>query len=98
MKALETTEHGREHALEWRGVVADIHEDEAFPFGERGGVQRIVAFIEAVDVLHVRSADEAAVGRVGPGVIGALDRLGELARSDVADLRSAVPADVEERS
>ncbi len=54
--------------------------------------------VEPVDLVHVWRADEPPVGGVGPRVIRALNRLGELARSFTADPGAAMPADVEERA
>ncbi len=75
----EPMHHRREILVEGLGVVADVHEKKALAFGDRGGVQRKVAFVEPVDLMHVWRADEAPVGGVCPRVIRALNRLGELA-------------------
>ena len=60
-------------------------------------MQRIVLFVEALDLVHVRRTDEAAVERVGPRVVRALDRLGQFARDIFAQAGAAMTADVEER-
>ena len=59
-------------------------------------MEGIVPLVEPGHVLHVRRADQPAVGGVGPCVIGALDRLGEPTRRVLTDTRAAMPADVEE--
>ena len=56
-------------------VARQIDEQESFPCRERDRVQRIIPLVEARDLVHVGRADQRPVERVGPGVIGALDRL-----------------------
>src|SRR5439155_22683762 len=63
---------------------------------ERDRVQRIVPLVEARDLVHMRRADQRAVERVGPGVVGALYRFGQAAALAVAQPGAAVAAHVVE--
>ncbi len=77
-------------------LARQIHEQKPFPLGNRGLMQRIVGLFEAGHLAHVGRADEPAIGGVGPGVVLALNRLGEVARLLGAEPGPAMPADVEE--
>ena len=96
--ALEPVEHRSKPLVEGLGFVGDTHEDEPFPFRQRGSVERIVALIECLDLLHVRRADQTSVNRVGPRVVWTLDRLREASGPVTANPRTAMAADVEERA
>src|SRR5256885_14510820 len=78
-------------------LAGEVQEQEPFPRGDGHGVERVVALVEALYVAHVRRADQGAVERVGPGVIGALDRLGEAPPRLLAQPGAPVAADVVER-
>src|SRR5262245_54841702 len=92
----------REAADEWRprnfqgrGLLVDVDEQESFPLGYRGGVQRIIELAEAGDLLHVGRGKQAAIDGVRPSIIGALDRLAEMAGRFTAEAGAAMSADVE---
>jgi len=57
-------------------------------------MQRIRLLVEPFDLVHVRRTDQAAIERVGPGVIRALNRLGEAALRRFAQPGAAMAADV----
>src|SRR5262249_16549398 len=54
------------------------------------------SLVEPVHFVHVRSADESSVQRVGPGVVGALDGFVQPAKSLLQHTCAAVTADVVE--
>src|SRR3712207_6262494 len=56
----------------------------------------MLGFLESRHAVHVRSAEQASIERVRPGVIGALDRR-RMPALLFAHPRSAMPADVDER-
>ncbi len=64
----------REHFFQWRRRVRQIDEDEPLPRRQVYGVQRIIGFFKAGHIVHVRCTDESTVERVGPRVIGTLNR------------------------
>src|SRR5216117_629818 len=61
-------------------------------------MQRVVSLVEARHLVHVGRADQLPVDRVGPCVVGALDRLGEAAARLLAQSGAAVAAHVVERA
>src|SRR5437762_13081150 len=77
VEAAEAAEERRERTLERLRRARQIDEHKPFPFGERDALEWIVPFVEARHFVHVRGADQRAVERVRPGVVGALDRLGQ---------------------
>ena len=85
-----------ERARERLGVARQIDEQESLPRRERDGVQRIVPLVEARHLAHVRRADQRAVERVRPGVVGTLDRFGQAAARAVAQPGAAVTAHIVE--
>src|SRR2546425_8298054 len=97
IEAAEPFEHGCEGPFERLRLAGEVQEQEPFPRGDGHGVERVVALVEALYVAHVRRADQGAVERVGPGVIGALDRLGEAPPRLLAQPGAPVAADVVER-
>src|SRR5207248_5641231 len=90
--ALDRGERARERL--W--VARQIDEQESLPRRERDGVQRIVPLVEARHLAHVRRADQRAVERVRPGVVGTLDRFGQAAARAVAQPGAAVSAHIVE--
>ena len=76
---ISCNDHRREGVLERHGLGSQVDEDEALPLGDPGLVERIARLVEAFHLLHVGRADQPAVGGPGPGMIGTLDRLGEVA-------------------
>lgn len=56
-------------------------------------VQRVI-FAAKIGFLHVGSADERTVERIGPAVVGTLDASGKSAFGDFAKARAAVAADI----
>src|SRR5947208_15667794 len=61
-------------------------------------MERVRALVEPLDLTHVGCADELPVDRVGPGVVGALDRFREPAARLLAQPRAAVAAHVVKRA
>ena len=57
-------------------------------------MERIALLVEPFDFVHMRRADQAAIERVGPGVIGALNRFGQPARGRFAQPGTAVATHV----
>src|SRR5438105_8229525 len=57
-------------------------------------MQRVCLLVESFDFMHVRRADQAAIQRVGPRVIGALDRFRQPAPRGFAESRAAMAADI----
>ena len=71
-------------------------EHVAVPDVDVDGAERDVVLAESRRAVHVRRRDEAAVEAVGPGVIRALDALGEVALRLGAQPGAAMPAHVVE--
>ena len=92
----QATDHRGPHVRERLRRACHVDEQEPFPFLDRGGMERIVRFVEALGLLHVRRSEQASIGGVRPGVIGALDGLAELPRVFAAEPRAAMAAHVEE--
>ena len=63
----------------------------------RHGVQRVVGGRE-VRLIHMRRAQQRAVERVGPTMIGTTDASGECAFGSGAHACAPMPADIEERA
>src|SRR2546423_2783409 len=57
-------------------------------------MQRVCLLVESFDFMHVRRADQAAIQRVGPRVIGALNRFRQPASRGFAEPRAAMAADI----
>ena len=77
------------------GIVGQVDEEEPLPAAPpRTAMQRIVGLVEALDVAVDGRADQPAIERVGPGMIGTLNRLGELPGVLLAEPGTAVAADV----
>ena len=81
---------GRPELVEGRKV----DEDVAVPRFARNASKRKVCAIEALDLVHLRRRQQAAVEAVGPRVIRALDAAGKRAGRLGAEPRAAMPADV----
>src|SRR2546430_2295986 len=90
----EPADERRERLGERLGVRREVDHEEPLPLGERRGAERVVLLVEAFHLAHVGGADELAVEGVGPGVVGALDRLGQAAAPLLAQPRPPVAADV----
>ena len=88
------TNPSRSTPTEGLGVLRQVDEEEALPGRHRHRVERPVGLIEVLDVGRGGRPDEPAVERVGPGVVGALDRLGEAAGVLLAEPGASVAADV----
>ncbi len=86
---------GRHHLGDARPAAFEADEEEAAPILEFDRDQTELGGIEAGIILALRHPDEAAVGGIGPGVIGAGQPLGA-ARLAVDQARAAVAADVGE--
>src|SRR5262249_26491865 len=71
------------------GIGAEIQKDVTVPGLGIDRVERII-LADKIDFLHVRSAEQAAIKRVGPAVIGALDAALEMAFILGADAGAAV--------
>ena len=83
----------RRERLRLRG---QADEQEALPLGQLGTDERVIVAIEALDLLHGGGDAEPPVQAVGPGMVGAPDRIGEPALRLRAEPRPPVPTDVEE--
>ena len=79
------------------GIFGEVHENETFPECQPDRVERMFRFIEAIDIVHMGRAHQRSIQPIGPGVIRALDGVGELARSLFAHSRSTMTADIVER-
>ena len=87
---------GRRHLAHARQTRREAHEDEAqedLVLERREAVARGVQLVEALPLRH---ADQAAVERVAPGVVGAGDALAAVAAGPVHQPRGAMAADVVE--
>src|SRR2546426_2486941 len=94
VEAREPADEGREHLRERVGVRREVDQQEPLPLGEGWGAERVIPLVEAFHLAHVGGADEVAVEGVGPGVVGALDRLGQAAAPLLAQPRPSVAADI----
>src|SRR5687767_8880415 len=59
-------------------------------------MERMFRFIEAIDLLHMRRAQQCPIQPIGPGVIRTLDGLGKLTPLGFAHPRPAMTTDVVE--
>ena len=64
--------------LEWRGLPANIHENNIAPLVRAHLVQRIIAMIDGIMLMHIRPANmrgfaKLAIQIISPRVIGAGD-------------------------
>src|SRR5258707_12393567 len=75
------------------GLRGEVDEDVAVPHSRRNFVQWIV-FTAKIGFLHVWSADERTVQRIGPAVIGTLDASGKCALGGSAQARAAMAAHI----
>src|SRR5258708_12270349 len=75
--AREPVHQRRERLGQRLRVAREVHKQEPLPLGQRHAVQRVFLLVEARHLIHVWRADETAVERVGPRVIGTLNGLGE---------------------
>src|SRR5438045_9729070 len=57
-------------------------------------MERIGLLVESLDFMHVRRANQATIQRVGPRVIGALNRFRQPATRGFAEPRAAMAADI----
>src|SRR5437870_1940728 len=94
VEAREPADEGRERLRERLGVRREVDQQEPLPLGEGWGAERVIPLVEAFHLAHVGGADELAVEGVGPGVVGALDRLGQAAAPLLAQPRPSVAADI----
>src|SRR3989475_3830276 len=90
----EPADERRERLRERLGVRREVDREEPLPLGQREGVERVVPLVEALHLVHMGGADELAVERVGPGVVGALDRLGQVAPPLLTQPRPSVATDI----
>src|SRR5262249_33088073 len=63
----------REMLLEREGALGKVDEDVTVPEVRGDPLERVILDSEAIDLIHVGSADEASIQCVGPGVVRALD-------------------------
>ena len=96
VEAAEPTFQGSERARERLRLLRQSDEQEPFPLGERDLVERVVPLVEPRDLVHVRRADQRAIERVGPRVVGALNRLGKTSALRLAQPGAAVAAHIVE--
>src|SRR3989442_1089229 len=94
VEAREPADEGRERLRERLGVRREVDQQEPLPLGQGWGAERVIPLVEAFHLAHVGGADELAVEGVGPGVVGALDRLGQAAAPLLAQPRPSVAADI----
>jgi len=90
----ELADERGERLLEGLGLQGETDEDTALPDGHRHGLERVVVRAEGLHLIHERRADERTIERIGPGVVGALNGLGELALWLGEQPRPAVSAHV----
>ena len=83
-----------DEALERLGRGVETDEHPALPHAAAHGLQPAAVEVEVLDVVHVGGADEAAGEVVGPGVVGAAERL-EVAAAG-RDLGAAMDAHIVE--
>src|SRR5437899_3132274 len=69
----EFASQGRKDAIQRQRSFRKAHKNETFPQTERQRVQRIIRFLEPLDALHVRSADQTPVEAIGPGMVRTLN-------------------------
>ncbi len=94
VEAAEPARERRERVRERLRLLGQVDEQEPLPLGQRDLMQRVVPLVEPRHLVHVRRPDQGPVERVGPRVIGALDRLGEAAPRRLAEPRAAVAAHI----
>src|SRR5207247_8735757 len=96
VEAAEPACEGSERAREGLRLLRQGDEQEPFPLGERDLVERVVPLVEPCDLVHMRRADQRAIERVGPRVVGALDRLGKTSALRLAQPGAAMAAHIVE--
>ena len=94
LNRLNRPRSGSKACLERLRPLGQVDEEEPLPAGDGDAVERPVGLVEALDIAGGGRADQAAVQGVGPGVVGALDGLGEPAGVLLAEPGAPVAADV----
>src|SRR4029079_4706212 len=74
VEAHEPRHHRREPCAERLTLFAHTREKKTRELSDARRVEWELALVEPLDLLHVRRADETAVGRVGPRVVRTLNR------------------------
>ena len=77
-------------------ILCQVHENETFPECKVDSMERMFSFIEAIDMLHMRRAQQSPIQPIGPGVIRTLDNLGEMPLLRFAHPGPAMTADIVE--
>src|SRR5438477_8202971 len=89
----EFSSQRRKDFLQRRGILSKVDEDEAFPKGKTDRMERVRGFIEPLNLIHVRRANQSSVEGICPAMVRALD-LAKVPTLLLAQPCSPVTADI----